>query len=189
MTDITSALKKIQIEETKYGTSISEATATKIGGSVNYVIDNFSSIPLTESCIGGGNPRIFPTSGTYRYSVPFDMTIKGISIQLGVQVFGSGGSPLTATVNATNLLHGAVSRSTGTASVTAYYPGSGPALVGSSGHCYSSSLGNSSVNTASNISFTGDFIAYAGDTITIDVSHSNANDASDDISILYTRII
>ena len=39
MTDITSALSKIQIEEVSYGKAVSEYTATKTGASINYLID------------------------------------------------------------------------------------------------------------------------------------------------------
>lgn len=40
MTAITPVLATIQIEETKYGASISEYTSTKIGGAINYINEN-----------------------------------------------------------------------------------------------------------------------------------------------------
>ncbi len=40
MTDIPSSPQKIQIEETQNGSAVSESTTTKIGGSVNFLLDN-----------------------------------------------------------------------------------------------------------------------------------------------------
>lgn len=40
MTDLTSAKKKIQLEETQYRAAVSEATAQKMGGTMNWIIDN-----------------------------------------------------------------------------------------------------------------------------------------------------
>ena len=40
MTDIASVKKKIQIEETQYRSAVSESTAQKMGGTVNWIIDN-----------------------------------------------------------------------------------------------------------------------------------------------------
>ncbi len=40
MTDVTSARKKIQVEEVDYRSAVSESTFTKMAGSVNWIIDN-----------------------------------------------------------------------------------------------------------------------------------------------------
>lgn len=40
MTDVTSAKKKIQVEEVDYRSAVSESTFTKMAGSVNWIIDN-----------------------------------------------------------------------------------------------------------------------------------------------------
>jgi hypothetical protein len=40
MTDVVSARRKIQIEEVKYRSGISENTLTKVGASVNWILDN-----------------------------------------------------------------------------------------------------------------------------------------------------
>ena len=99
MTDIVSSLKKIQIEETKFGSSISETTATKIGATVNYVIDELNDIPVTE-LVGTTSKRIDnPAVQTIRVYFPFDFLIKGISINYAGLSFNVASTTQTISTN------------------------------------------------------------------------------------------
>lgn len=79
MADIPSALKKIQVEETKYKGSISEATMTRIGASINYILDEFINVPVTELTLSPNDswPNL---GGEVRVYIPFDCTLRGIGI-------------------------------------------------------------------------------------------------------------
>jgi len=80
MADIPSALTKIQIEETKYKAAISEASMTRMGGVINYMIDQFVSIPLTTL-----SRQISDNTGNIAFNqkiyLPINFIIKAVSFQ------------------------------------------------------------------------------------------------------------
>lgn len=86
MTDITSSLQKIQVEETQYKSAISEATAQKTGGTINWIIDNFQSVPAMEFSRAFKVPF---SSGDMRIYFPFDFHIKAASFSIVVDASGS----------------------------------------------------------------------------------------------------
>lgn len=82
MTDITGSLERIQVEETQYKSAISEATAQKIGGTVNWLIDEFQSVPAIEFTRVMGEISLGANPSVIRVYFPFAVDIKAVSMTM-----------------------------------------------------------------------------------------------------------
>jgi hypothetical protein len=101
MADIPSNVQKIQIEETAYRSAVSEATFTKVGGTLNGVVDQFntfeesiiipfSAFPTRLETTG----TIYPTGVSTNFTAPFDLIIRGVVVRgvLRPEVLGATGT-------------------------------------------------------------------------------------------------
>jgi hypothetical protein len=97
MADIPGALKKIQVEEVRYRAAVSEATNTKIGGSVNAIIEQYDLLPATsfnvcERLSAGLSVLSAPSAQkAIRIYVPYSFRVKGVSVDLEYSYSGGGG--------------------------------------------------------------------------------------------------
>ena len=199
MTDIPSALKKIQQEEVKYGQAVSEATQTKIGASINYIVDNFNDIPVIHASVGLpkklNNPNFtgaISESVSFDYYCPFGMTYRGFDAQAFFTLSKAGSDSangtftITISKNGTDTL-GTITRS---ASVlggnTSEYPINAISSTYRSASSGATSVSAYAANTVTSSDFVRVTISFSGTTVT---TGNGAMTGDANVGMYFTRII
>lgn len=90
MTDIVSSETKAQIEGARMRSAVSEFLIQRIGGSLNWLIDNMLSV-LAKSFLQAGTVAQVATTSTFTYTVPAGGLFVGFVLQnanFGITILG-----------------------------------------------------------------------------------------------------
>lgn len=128
MSDLTSSLNKLQIEETRFRGAAAESVVQKIGGTINYFADKCPFVEAAVLASGTLGPTTSSVALTTIYTAPADkIALVKLNVRIGLSLNAGGDSrtvfiltPETSPMNADNsgnaILVGSVNDATGRSS-------------------------------------------------------------------------